>query len=71
MSMDMKVVTACTVDYYFTVDTLEPVCARYQVNMDMDTITNIKVGIIPDKITIKAKTSQDSYYFFNGHFTVA
>lgn len=70
IEMDMKVTTDCTVDYYFTADTFEPVCARYLLKLDMDTITTLKMGIVPDKITINATTTQDSYYFFNNHFTV-
>ncbi len=77
MGMEMAIVTDCRVDYYFTADSFEPVCARYYVVMNMKNTTNVYINDDGEKqstptvsIAINADTVQDSYYFFNDHFNV-
>ncbi|MBR3767405.1 MAG: dockerin type I repeat-containing protein [Clostridia bacterium] len=76
MAMDAKITTTCTVDYYFTTDTFEPVCASYNIGTDTNSETNLYVNNDGEKqkdptvsISIKALSSQQNYYFFNNHFT--
>ena len=77
MGMEMAIVTDCRVDYYFTADSFEPVCARYYVVMNMKNTTNVYINDDGEKqstptvsIAINADPVQDSYYFFNDHFNV-
>ncbi len=71
--MEMEITTACTVDYYFTADTFQPVAARYVTNMDttsyMHTYFNLaftKTDSATTTTTIKNNTVQENYFFFNG-----
>lgn len=75
LSMDTIMTTDCTVDYYFTTDTFEPVCAHYNYVVDTDNKTYVLVNDDGEKqkepsvtITIEADVSTDTYYFFNEHF---
>lgn len=76
VAMDISITTACTVSYYFTVDTLEPVAAKYDI--DMQTVSKIytyfdnlfqKTDEATTTSTIENNMKTENYFFFNDFFT--
>ncbi len=75
--MEMDITTNCTVEYFFTADTFEPVAARYYSEMKtvsyMHTYFNItftKTDEATTTTTIKNDSVQEDFFFFNDFFTV-